>query len=98
MTTEQFSNILGVDLLDKSREVRFTYARFAVYYYLRRRGWCLMRIADMFGYKSHSSIINGLKQMETKLSINDDMAHGYWHKLLVADSGRIVELKFGVAV
>ncbi|KAF5028036.1 hypothetical protein DSECCO2_663250 [anaerobic digester metagenome] len=98
MTAEQFSNTLGIDLLDKSREVRFTYARFAVYYYLRRRGWCLMRIADMFGYKSHSSIINGLKQMETKLSINDDMAHGYWKKLLVADSARIVKLKLGMAV
>ena len=98
MTAEQFSNILGVDLLDKSREVRFTYARFAVYYYLRRRGWCLMRIADMFGYKNHSSIINGLKQMETKLSINDDLAHGYWQKLLVADSARIVELKLGMAI
>jgi len=57
-----------------------------------------MRIADMFGYKSHSSIINGLKQMEAKLSINDDLAHGYWQKLLVADSARIVELKFGMAV
>ena len=57
-----------------------------------------MRIADMFGYKSHSSIINGIKQMETKLSINDDMAHGYWKKLLVADSARIVKLKLGVAV
>lgn len=98
MTAEQFSNILGVDLLDKSREVRFTYARFAVYYYLRRRGWRLMRIADMFGYKNHSSIINGLKQMEAKLSINDDLAHGYWQKLLAAESARIVELKFGVAV
>lgn len=81
MTAEQFSNTLGVDLLDKSREVRFTYARYAVYYYLRKKGWGLKKITDCFGYKSHSSICNGIKQMRDKLSYGDKLAVEYWNRI-----------------
>lgn len=80
-SVNKYSEILGIDLTRKTRQHEYTYARYAVYYYLRKKGWGLKKITDYFGYKSHSSICNGIKQMRDKLSYGDKLAVEYWNRI-----------------
>lgn len=88
---QEYCRVLGIDLTDRTRRVEYAFARFAAYYHLRKRGWEYQKIADLFEYKSHSSIFNGINQMKDKLSVNDKLAVGYWDKLVSYDAKRAVE-------
>lgn len=88
---EEYCRVLGIDLTDRTRKVEYAFARFAAYYHLRKKGWKYQEISDLFEYKSHSSIVNGINQMRAKLSINDKLAVGYWDKLICYDAKMAVE-------
>lgn len=93
----KYSEILGVDLTRKTRKQEYTYARFAVYYYLREKGWGLKKITDYFGYKSHSSICNGINQMRDKLSYGDKLAVDYYNRIK-DDEYKVVTTINGAAI
>ncbi len=80
-TLKDFSKVFGMDLSERSRKTEHVWARFACYYYLRRKhGMTFIQIGEMFGY-NHAAVINGVRQFEEKLSINDKLAKSFLEKV-----------------
>ncbi|MGJ7024961.1 helix-turn-helix domain-containing protein [Petrimonas sulfuriphila] len=87
---KEYNTIFGFDINSKSQSERTTFARYAVFLYLRNDGWRLTEIGRLFG-KHHATVVNGINQMLDKLSVNDKLAVGYWDKLTSYYAKRAVE-------
>lgn len=78
-TPREFSKALGLDIEDESRKVEYVAARYAVFLYLSKY-YRITTIARWVG-RTHPTVIHGIKEMESKLSINDKYAVEAWEKV-----------------
>ena len=74
---EKLSEILGIDLLQKSKREEVVWARFACFYLLRKNGFTSLEIGKMLG-KHHATVLHGAKRFEEMLGINDPIAVRFW--------------------
>lgn len=78
---ELFSEIIGLDLSKKVRHAHYVAARYACFLWLRQNTiLSFSQIAKMFGMK-HCTVLYGVNEMVTKLSINDELCVRYWSKI-----------------
>lgn len=77
---EKLNEILGIDLLQKSKREEVVWARFACFKFMREQGLSYLSIGEAFGM-SHASVIHGVNEFNDKLSINDPLAVRYWNEL-----------------
>lgn len=78
-TPREFSKVLGLDIEDRSHKVEYVTARYAVFLYLSKY-YRITTIARWLG-RSHAMVIYGIKEIKTKLSINDKYAVEAWEKV-----------------
>lgn len=74
------SRIFQIDLSNKSREAKYSWGRFAAYYFLKFYGNDVAYIAKLFG-RDHATVSYGIKKFEEGVSINDQVAMSYLEKI-----------------
>lgn len=75
----RLEEVLGVSLRQRTRKREVAYARFICYKYLKEyRGYSFQKIADLFGFQSHASIIHGVNAVNGLLQNEDPIAQKYW--------------------
>lgn len=78
-TPREFSEVLGLDIEDRTQKVEYVTARYAVFLYLSEY-YRITTIARWLG-RNHATVIYGIKEIKTKLSINDKYAVEAWEKV-----------------
>lgn len=78
-TPREFSKVLGLDIEDRSRMIEYVTARYAVFLYLSK----YYRVTTIARWlrRDHATVVYGIKEMKTKLSINDKYAVEAWEKV-----------------
>lgn len=74
------SRILQVDLSNRSRETKYSWGRFAAFYFLKYYGHDVSYISKLFGH-DHATVSYGIKKFEEGISINDQIAISYLEKM-----------------
>lgn len=80
---KNYSEILGIDLSNRTRKREYTTARYAVFYSLYNDCYRPCEISRQFGY-GYSNVVHGIRTFKDLLDIKDDMAVDFWNLLKLA--------------
>lgn len=97
MSLDDYSEIMLVNLKNKTRDPETVWARYAIWLYLMNE--CNAKLSEVsrhFGWH-HSTILYGIKQMKQKLEIDDSLAFEQALRIYRADPHKRYPIQRGRA-